>query len=187
MLAPNEFSAAKNDGKYLYTKGGELSLNGLNYIGEYHLEGNVYKTGPVADKDSLTLHRLYKNIDHYIYDKFFDFDVPILTYVEPAPYLYKPQDQTYAAGYDTRYFVEKYDNNDSYTIEINQAQYKTIGKSGGIDGGLYRHATVKWKLTGRREDIIAHNELELYKASNLLPTINYSVKNYLEFARITLV
>lgn len=187
MQAPNKFSVAKNDGMYLYTKGGELSLNGQNYIGEYHAEGNVYKTGPVVDKSSLTLHRLYKNADHYAYDRFFEFKIPILTYVEPIPFLYRPQDQAYNLGLDTRFFVEKYDSDDSYAIEIDQAQYKLIGKEKGIDGGLYGYTSIKWKLSGRREDIIAYNELELYKASSKVPTINYSVKNFLEFARITLV
>lgn len=187
MLEANEFSAAKNDGKYLYTKGGELSLNGLNYIGEYHLEGPVYKTGPVATKESITLHRVYNNIDHYSYDRYFNFKIPVLTYIDPVPYLYRPQDQAYSAGFDSRYFVEKYDSDDSYAIEIDQTQYKQIGRDKAIDGGLYAYTTILWKITGRREDIISHNETELFKASKKIPTINYSVKNFLEFARITLV
>jgi len=187
MLAPNEFSAAKNDGTYLYTKGGELSLDGANYIGEYHIEGSAYKTGPVVDRSSLTLQRVYNNPDHYAYDKFFKFKIPVLTYVEPVPYAYTPQDQAYTPGFDARYFVEKQDSEDSYAIEIDIVQYRQIGKDRGIDGGLYRHAVVNWKLTGRREDIVNHNELELYKASGLVPTISYTVKNFLEFTRITLV
>lgn len=187
MLEANEFSAAKNDGKYQYTKGGELSLNGLNYIGEYHIQGSVYKTGPVATKESITLQRVYKNADHYSYDRFFDFKIPVLGYIEPVPHLYAPQEQIYTAGYDSRYFVEKYDSDDSYAIEIDQAQYRVIGKDKAIDAGLYAHTAILWKVTGRREDIIAHNETELYKASSKIPTINYTVKNFLEFARITLV
>lgn len=187
MLEANEFSAAKNDGTYQYTKGGELSLNGLNYIGEYHLQGSVYKTGPFATKESINLRRVYKNVDHYSYDKFFDFRIPVLGYIDPVPYLYRPQDQAYASGYDTRYFVEKYDSDDSYAIEVDQAQFTQIGRDKAIDGGLYAYTTVLWKLTGRREDIITHNEFELFKASTKIPTINYTVKNFLEFARITLV
>jgi hypothetical protein len=183
----NKYSAASNTGIYLYTKGGEYSLDGLDYIGEYHMEGSTAKTGPVMNSNSRVLHRAYRNRDHYTYDKNFEFKVRVLDYVEPVPYLYRPAEQAYTAGMDARFFVEKYDDNTSYAIEINSQQYEKIGKKGGIDGGLYRYATIQWQLTGRREDIISHNELEVYKASSILPTIEYSIKNYLDFARITLV
>lgn len=183
----SEFSSGRNDNLYKYTKGGQFSLDGIEYIGEYHFLGNTAKTGPVPTPDARILQRLYRVQDHYIYDRNFDFDVKVLSFVEPRPYLYVPKEQAYTVGTDIRYFVEKVEDSESYAIEIDQAQYDNIGKEKGIDNGIYTFASINWKLTGRRQDIIDHNELQLYKASATVPSINYAVRNFLEFARITLV
>lgn len=183
----SEFSPGRNDNTHLYTKGGEYSLDGKEYVGEYHLVGVVPKSGPIANSQSRVLQRLYVNPDHYIYDRLNNFDVDVLNFVEPRPHLYLPQEQDYIVGYDNRYFVEKIEDDMSYAIEINQDQYNLINVKGGIDGGLYPSAVIRWKLTGKRADIITHNEMELYKASLKIPSINYAVRNFLEFARITLV
>lgn len=180
------FSPAQNNDLYLYTKGLEFSLNGLNYIGEYHLIGGVPKTGPIPSDKSEELHRAYQNPDHYTYDKVFNFKVPTRNFIEPKPYIYKPDEQDYIVGSDARYFIEKVDDELSFAIEIDQKQYRSIGRPGGIDGGLYLSAAINWKLTGKREDIIKQNEDALYLASKKIPSINYAVKNFLEFARITL-
>lgn len=183
----SRFSSRRKNDIYLYTKGGEYTLNGKNYIGEYHLEGQLVKTGPIQSENSQMLRRYYNIQDHYIYDKVHDFNIPVLGYISPKPYLYSPQDSVYVNGFGSRYFVEKVDDDNSYAIEIDQRQFEQIGKPGGIDGGLYLSAFVKWKFTGRREDIITHNELEIRRASIQLPTVAYAVKNYLEFARVTIV
>jgi len=180
------FSPIQNNDTHLYTKGAEFSLNGLNYIGEYHLVGDIPRTGPIPSQTSEELHRAYENPDHYTYDSVFSFDVPTRKFIEPKPYIYRPDEQDYIVGSDTRYFVEKVDDELSFAIEIDQRQYRSVGLSGGIDGGLYLSAAINWKLTGKREDIIRHNEDELYLASKKVPSINYAVKNFLEFARITL-
>ena len=84
-------------------------------------------------------------------------------------------------------FVEKIEDSESYAIEVNQEQFNLINKEGGIDGSIYTYTAINWKLTGRSRDIIEHNETQLYKASSIVPSINYAVRNFLEFARITLV
>ena len=187
MVNTSEFSPASKNDNYLYTKGGELSLDGNEYIGEYHIDSTTPKTGPVPSKDSKVLRRLYPNKDQYTYDKVFQFNVPITKFVNPKPYLYTPTEQIYEDGFDTRYFVEKVNDDGSYAIEISKAQYDLIGKPKGIDDGIYGSAAIEWKLTGRREDIIKHNQTQLQKAIKTVPTIDYAVRNYLEFARITLV
>ena len=183
----SEFGSARNDNIYKYTKGGQFSLDGEEYIGEYHFAGKTAKTGPIPNLESRVLQRLYRVQDHYIYDRNFEFNVGVLNFVDPRPYLYAPIEPVYVVGSDTRYFVEKIEDSESYAIEIDQAQYDTIGKPAGIDSAIYTYAIVTWKLTGRRQDIIDHNELQLYKASAKVPSVNYAVRNFLEFARITLV
>lgn len=183
----SEFSQRRNDNLYLYTKGNQYSLDGENYIGEYHIDGITPRTGPVPSPNSIDLGRVYTNKDHYVYDKLFSFDVPINSTIQPKPYIYRPTEQAYANGNDLRYFVEKINDEKSYAIEINANQYGLIGKKDGIDGGLYLSATVKWKLTGNIDDISTSNQLELQQASFKIPTILYSIKNFTEFARITFV
>jgi len=181
------FSPGANDGIFLYTKGGEYSLDGIEYIGEYHVVHGVAKTGPKPTPETKLLQRLYPNKDHYIYDKIHNFDVKVLDFVEPRPHLFNPTDVSYESGYQMRFFVERIEDDLSYAIEIDNDQFNLIDKPGGIDGGIYLSASVRWKLTGRRQDIIDHNEMELFKASSKVPSVNYAVKNFLEFARITLV
>lgn len=186
-MASSRFSIRKKNNVYLYTKGNEFSLDGIEYIGEYHYDGIVPKTGPIPLENSKILRRLYLNNNHYVYDSFFKFQIPVLDFVSPKPHLYKPKEQSYVSGYESRYFVEKIDDETSYAIEIDQVQYQNINKPRGIDGGLYLSAIVNWKLTGRQSDIIEHNKLEIYKATKKVPSVAYSIKNYLEFARITLI
>lgn len=183
----SEFSPGRNDNLYKYTKGGEFSLDGVEYIGEYHYISNVPKTGPIPSNDSKMLQRLYRNPDHYTYDKLHNYNPAVLNFVEPIPYLYTPSEQNYQAGFDTRYFVEKIEDELSFALEIDYDQYNLLGRPGGIDNAIYTSAEIRWQLTGRRDDIIKNNEMELFKASKAVPSINYAVKNFLEFARITLV
>ena len=70
-------------------------------------------------------------------------------------------------------------------MEINNQQFRTIGKPGGIDGGLYAYQSLEWRLTGTQQAIYQHNQLQLYKASRTLPTIAYAVRSFTEGARIT--
>lgn len=181
------YSAQKNDNIYLYTKGGEFSLNGINYVGEYHLDGTIPKTGPILSEDAIQLRNLYLNANSYVYDSLRKFKKLVTQHQDPKPYLYAPTSQVYAVGFDTRYFVEKIEDDKSYAIEINQQQFNLIGQPNGIDTGLYPIAVVNWKLTGNIIDIVAHNELEIYRASFTCPSAAYAVRNYSEFAQTTSV
>ena len=161
-------------------------MNGVEYVGEYHMVNDMAKTFPSNNPNSEVLRRIYKNGDHYVYDRIHEFDIPVLRFVDPKPYRYVPDEQDYSIGFDNRYFVEKVDDDNSFAIEIDQDQYNNRGTARNIDTGLYLSVSVRWKLTGRREDIISHNEAEIYKASKLCPSIGYAIKNFLEFTRITL-
>ena len=183
----SDSSPASNNYLYLYTKGGHFSLDGVDYVGEYHYAGRTPKTGPVPEPGSRILRRVYRNPDDYIYDHLHNFDVEVLRYKDPKQIVYKPTEQLYTAGYDTRYFVEKIQDDHSYAIEIDVEQYNNIGTRGGIDPNIYPSAAVRWKLTGTQEGIFDHNRLQVYRASTACPSIDYAIKNYLEHARITLV
>jgi len=183
----SSYSPRKKENTHLYTKGKELSLNGLEYVGEYHLDNQVPKTGPISSANSQKLERYYTNEDHYLYEKVKKFNVQVAKYVDPIPYKYNPTEIAYSSGLDRRYFVEKINDIQSYVIEINDQQYKNIGQPNGIDPGLYRFTTINWKLTGRSQDIADYNENALATASAFVSSIQYGVRNFLEYARITLV
>lgn len=182
----SRFGVRKNNNIYLYTKGKEYSLNGIEYIGEYHLDGNIAKVGPVVDPEALPLQRYYANKDHYIYDKQYNFNPKVLQFTLPVYFAYTPIEQAYLIGYDTRFFVEKINDDQSYAIEIDEKQFRNINKKGGIDGGIYAASAVQWQLTGYQKDITINNELSLLQASVVTPSVQYAVKNYTEFARFTL-
>jgi hypothetical protein len=163
-------------------------LNGENYIGEYHYNNGVPMTGPSYQKQqSQVLRRYYTNSDHYVYERLKNFNLKESNSVQPIPYLYKPTTGAYAIGYDTRYFVEKINDHLSYALEIDQRQFGKIGSLGGIDSSLYHYVSIIWTLTGKRDSIITANEKALLDASAIVPSIQYGVRNYLEFAQITLV
>ena len=173
----------KPNSEYLYTKGNEFSLNGQNYIGEYHYENMTPTTEPKLG-NGIILRKVYTNPNHYTYDKIFEFDILVSGFISPKPYMPIIANQTYTTGYVTRYFVEKINNSQSYPIEIDLSQFKKFGKKGGIDNGLYNVASVSWKLTGLLNDVITHNRQEIYFASDKVPKIAYGVRNYTEYARI---
>lgn len=182
----NAFLLDSNENtNYLYTKGGEFSLNGLDYVGEYHYFNKVPRTGPVPSNESRTLLKPYKNKDNYVYDKVLNFRNPIQTYIEPVPYIFIPTDSDYVSGFASRYFVQKINTTESYPIEIDNEQYSTIQTPGGIDGGLYNSATISWKLTGYQEDIQTYNRREVLQAKKQIPELEYIIKSYLDFAKIT--
>lgn len=180
---------------YLYTKGREFSLNGKNYIGEYHIAGNVFKTGPVPDPLSQLLRKYYDDEMVYDYDRARAFKQRVR--IEPNQVPFFPRDTDYVAGFAKRFFVERSGNYEGYPIEIDKIQQITYGKEGGIDEGAYSLAVLDWKLTGYErsiykdgevfiEGIFEHNQLEVYKNTRIIPNLPVAIKSYTEFARVTL-
>jgi len=206
------FSSRKKTQTHLYTKGGEFSLDGVDYIGEFHIEGSFAFTGPtpidigtninkVGDPDLVKskiklsaaetnssgkmLGRVYLEQYQYDYEKIKNFDISIRNFADPIPYLYKPKDAAFEAGEDERYFVQKRGDDDSYVVEIDSGQWERLGQYGGIDDGLYAHTSVIWKLVGSFDLIAQQNELALFKAQKIIPSILFSIKSFTEEAQFT--
>ena len=195
---------------YLYTKGNEYSLDGVEYIGEYHLKEGIAYTGPEPVKalddinkvgDPLLiqkefrsmksmssgkiLRRIYPDFDQYEYERLKQFAIRELDFVEPRPILYQPKDAAYDAGEDTRYFVQKRNSDVSYPIEIDTNQWELIGQFRGIDPQIYASVGVTWKLVGSFDYIAQQNELALFRAQKLVPGVLFAVRSFTEFARLT--
>ncbi len=195
MLRKNILSNNNNLNNYLYTKGFEYSLDGKNYIGEYHLENGRAFTGPIQKDDSVALTKYYKDQNTYTYDKIKQFKNLVRYYNEPRPIIIRPTQVDYNSGYVTRFFFEKAFNVDKYPIEVDSQQYEQYNTRVGANGGLYIREKMRWKLTGPLYNvhdkkgmllemgIYEHNALEVEKISQVIPNVSYVIKNYIEFAR----
>ncbi len=193
-----------------YTKGGEFTLDGKDYIGEYHIKEGIAWTGPepVKPQDNVNtigdpaiisnriiseeyyntnkrLRRVYPNRSQYDYEAIKRFEIKELDYLEPKLHVYRPKESAYDVGEDARFFVQKRNSNESYAIEIDNSQWEMIGSYRGIDPMIYSSAKIIWKLVGPYDYIARQNELTLFKAQRQIPSILFAVKSYTEFGRFT--
>lgn len=177
----SKYSGRGKQNNYLYTKGGEFSLEGVDYVGEYHIEGAIAKTGPVPTNESKVLRRPYNDPNVYAYDRIVNFKTPILYYQEPKPIILNISNVDYSRGFIYRYFTEN-TTIKPYTVEIDKVQYDQIGKPGGIDPNTYASAIVKWKLTGTLEEIEQENTKQIVEALKSTKNILYSIRSYTEYS-----
>jgi hypothetical protein len=195
MIRKSSFVNASRPDTYLYTKGREFSLNGENYIGEYHLLNKEPYTEPIHSRTSQKLTKYYDDGDVYLYDKLKNFTDLITEYVEPIPYVLRIEQLDYDAGYATRFFVEKAFGTNRYPMEIDYLQSQKYNKPKSINGGLYNLVAINWKLTGPLNNVFdkkgmllelgiyEHNALQVENAAQIIPNISYAIKNYIQFAR----
>lgn len=181
--------------EYLYTKGSEFSLDGQNYIGEYHKRGSKFFTGPIQSPESKQLTKYYSDPLMYQYDRSRNFEERVR--VVPNQIVWAPLETNYKTGFATRYFVERSGNYQSYPIEIDADQKSMFGTDGGIDEGLYSLAIVQWKLTGPERNIYKDNQLyiegiyeynvrQVILNTKIIPNLEYAIRSYTEYARVTL-
>lgn len=180
-----------NKQKYRYTKGFEYSLDGQNYVGEYHIVGNKVFTGPEPSNTSKQLTKYYTNSDLYAYDKARKFEER--DRVEPDQYVFVPTKADYTTGFVTRYFVERVGRFEGYPLEIDKQQAEKYGRDQGIDEGAYNLVAIKWMLVGYErsttinnivvEGVYEHNLREVTLATKIIPNLPEAIKSYTEFAR----
>ena len=194
MAKKNTLANKANADNYLYTKGREFSLEGINHIGEYHLVDSKPKTGPVPSNEAMALTKYYPDPVVYNYDRIRQFKNLVTDFTEPKPIIIKPTELDYQIGYVDRFFVEKAINVEKYPTQIDNLQYQKYNTTQNINGGLYLLVILRWKLTGPLRDrrdakgnliergIYEHNALEVERGSRQIPNLNYIIKNYIEFA-----
>ena len=181
-----------------YTKGGEYSLKGVDYVGEYHILDNIAYTGPSDSIESSALTKYYPDAAVYTYDSLFNFKKLESTLKQPKDVTIQPTEGNYKVGSFLRYFVQSVIDPQKMPIEINQAGYDSLGKPNGIDNRSNTGFVVLWTLTGPLrsyvdgnnhviQGIFEKNEAEVLKLAPAYPNIQYKLKNYVEFARPTFV
>lgn len=181
-----------------YTKGKEYSLNGQNYIGEYHISNDKPLSGPIGSDSSQELTEYYASDALYTYDKLYNFQKIEHTFKEPLAIKIVPQETDYELGYYTRYFLQNIVDIYKVPIEINEEERQTYGQPNGLDSNLNVVVPITWTLVGPMittkrldgtlsESIADKNEKAMARAVASFPNFNYAVKNYIEFARPTIV
>ncbi len=200
-----------------YTKGFEYSLDGENYIGEYHVvDGQAY-TGPpkIGANYRKPLTKYYDNASVYAYDKLKNFNKVESTYRTPIYIRPEPTTADYKSGYTTRYLLQYTLDRSQVPIEIGSAGNSLYGKKKGYDAGLYDLIILKWQISGPLYDyktmmsgqkqivngeevllrprehvipgIIDANKRAVGAYSDRYPSLPYAFKNYQEFAQPTVL
>jgi hypothetical protein len=196
MASRSRFSPLNKEAPVLYTKGFEYSLDGKNYVGEYHNVNGITYAGRPDNPTKRRLTRYYENNDLYTYDRLASFTRPQITYKQPKFVLIQPKQQDYNIGYINRYLVQYVLDLAQVPIEIGDKAKDTYGKPMGIDPNLYDLIEVKWQLTGPLFDktiltgvipgITETNRQTITKLAQKYPSVIYTFRNYSEFANVTI-
>lgn len=157
-----------------YTKGGEYMISkvyvvkddpkseGKEYIGYYNVTSEGPFTGKIFSPSSKPLYNIKfaSNISSQTYIKIssangyvsdLEFDDPISTVIEPT-------NDDYNRGYFVRYFIQQRNDKQAKIKEIDQKQYDQLADlSGGLNNTRFKGVTLRWKLTGPKNDIIKNN------------------------------
>jgi uncharacterized membrane protein YgcG len=166
----------------LYTKGGELIVSGsrIPYSGSYYqtANGSYFSNKSPQDKPSFKLIPITKNeyatsslVDpgsefqaknepnsYYLIRGIYSSPPGQQSIAPSAPRQAKPMptEKDYTLGQFVRYFAYSY--NSKSTLEINKKDYdKLINKDKNIQFELYDPITLKWKLTGKKEEVYKTN------------------------------
>jgi len=175
--------------KIKFTHGKEFLLNGIEYIGPYHLwVDKYYYTGNFHDK------KISKKLDFFLdnaqilnYNKL-ESDFIKVKWIYPKQYIASPTQDDYKKGYIERCFVRKANDINAEIIEVS------------IDDGKYINAQqyyivvfINWKISGVLDNfrdscgalyigVLTSNHIEVEKAEKVMPGIkNVLSYNLMEF------
>ncbi len=169
-----------------YTAGGEYLLeDGTEYEGAYHVlpSGELFtESRPQPDSKQL-------------FEKIIGVHPSVIKYnalrgslagkyISPHPIQPAPDEDDYEIGYIIRYFVQKRNNPFGTIMEIDVDQYSGINRRNnpGINGVLYNHALLEWRISKLpTADIIKLNRTNVIKASIKFPYLGTFLTNMLEF------
>lgn len=191
--------------KYTYGNEYKISQTGENYIGYYHINslGNIY-TG--KNPNSFNSRLLIKSTlqsastplaQEYILLQQQQGDQFKLILPDPPSYFPQPEESDYDRGYFTRYFTKKINDGGISTLkEIDQQTYSKINSnSKDYDSYMWKTTQSKWVLTGSINDTVVGGVVKkgvrnanynlILRASQLVEGLEYFIKDYTQFARLT--
>lgn len=103
----------------------------------------------------------------------------------PKSYVPRPANADYTRGYINRYFVKPTSNRFAPIIEVDSGQYKLYARKAVVtpEAMLYSAATLRWKISGSREQIINSNGISVSKADVVILGIRLKLGNLLQFSK----
>lgn len=87
-------------------------------------------------------------------------------------------EQDLERGYIVRCFVQKSNDTESPIIEVNQKSISFYQAN-----SFYIIVELKWKVTGKRDEIREANSKSVKLASKVLPALNLYLPNFLQFTK----
>ena len=145
--------------EFQYTRGDEYMIAGEPYIGYY----NVTVKGAYTDKVySGRSSRLYPiefvlNKQSQIYSELAD-NRGVITDLEfDDPLYFRPtvSEEDSRRGYITRYFIKQRNDMNGVIREVDKEQFELLSdQSAGLNPNFYKSVSLRWKITGPREDIL---------------------------------
>ena len=192
-------------GKYTYGNEYVVASTGQDYIGLYHItnQGNIYtgKNTNSFDKQLLLTKNqsvvLNETSQQYVSLRQQQGDQFKLILPDPPPYFTQPTESDYQRGYFTRYFTKKINDRGISTLkEIDQQTYSKINSnSKDYDSYMWKTTQSKWVLTGSINDTVVGGVVKkgvknanynlIFTASQLVEGLEYFIKDYTQFARLT--
>lgn len=103
----------------------------------------------------------------------------------PKSYVPQPGHADYVRGYINRYLVKPTSNRFAPIIEVDNGQYKLYARKAVItpEAMLYVATTLRWRISGSREQIIESNSISVSKANEILPGTRLKLGNLLQFSK----
>ena len=86
----------------------------------------------------------------------------------------KPTKDDYKKGYLDRYFLTRFNSNDSLIIEVNKSQWNKFKRN-----SFYKEITLRWKIIGIKENIANINQRIINNFDQKMPGIKKKLQNKL--------
>jgi hypothetical protein len=94
-------------------------------------------------------------------------------------YLPEIADSDYENGYIVRTFLQKVNDDNSPIVEINSSDTTEI-----ISNGYYRVISIKWRITGKPQEIMDSNLKSINLVSTEIKNLKLYLPNLLQFAKV---
>jgi len=103
----------------------------------------------------------------------------IRTNSEPKPYAPEIKKTDIRRGYIVRRFVQKTNDNFSTVSEVSINGYGMMKSN-----PLYRVVSLKWRITGTKEEIKKSNKASIGEQLKVMPQLKNRLVNFMEYSKI---
>ena len=115
-------------------------------------------------------------INIFRYNKILEYDVDDFNISKIRTIIPSPEEIDYKIGYIQRYFIQKRNDEGSYIYEVTKQYFSDI-----LDNPFFKGVTLKWKISGKREEVKEMNRKSISYTSKDMKTLPLYLPNYLQF------